>query len=101
MTTRRTARALLGSATRVGTLVVIGVAETACNLQIGDIRRDTSPQAPFRDSGDTDTDTGDSALSDSGTDTDTDGVDTDTDAIDTDTDGIDTDPLPVTAGSFP
>lgn len=41
----RSPRKLLSSAARVGTLVVIGVAETACNLTVSDVE--------WRESGDT------------------------------------------------
>lgn len=60
MTYRSTARKLLTSATRVSTLVVIGVAETACNLQVGDYpdtgHTDTACDSDHTDCAETDTD---------------------------------------------
>lgn len=38
-------RKLLSSSAKVATLVVLGAAETACNLQIQPIDRDASPRA--------------------------------------------------------
>lgn len=91
---RSAPRKLLTSSARAGTLIVLGVAETACNLQIGDYYpQDTDDTDYPYDT--TPTDTDDTGLAD--TDSDTDAIG-DTDPGPTDTDCQDTDPSDTDGG---